>query len=277
MAKIVLDETLKGKELTEFLLANKKELIAQKKAMIKRTDPVSASPSLFFVKGDRIVKADAEAIASDATSFRVKVVANTALFMDSQLDVLIPDCWKVTIKQRKGMIPHLHDHIHEIGAEIGDVVDIYSQDISLSDLGINKSGKTQCLIFETDVKKSYNEVVFNKYKNKKINQHSIALQYIKMDFAINDEESEKEYNFWKKYYDQLINPEMADERGFFFVIQEIKLLENSAVLFGSNELTPTLSVGKIDSLELPGEPPVVPSPSLFDVSKAIKETTFIKL
>lgn len=277
MAKIVLDETLKGPELTKFLLENKKELIAQKKAMIKRTDPVSASPSLFFVKGDRIVKADAEAIESDATSFRVKVVANTALFMDSQLDVLIPDCWKVTIKQRKGMIPHLHDHIHEIGAEIGDVVDIYSQDISLSDLGINKSGKTQCLIFETDVKKSYNEVVFNKYKNKKINQHSIALQYIKMDFAINDEESEKEYNFWKKYYDQLINPEMADERGFFFVIQEIKLLENSAVLFGSNELTPTLSVGKIDSLQLPGETPVVESPSLFDVSKAIKETTFIKL
>lgn len=276
MAKIVLDETLKGKELTEFLLANKKELIAQKKAMIKRTDPVSASPSLFFVKGDKIVKADAEAIEPDATSIRVKVVANTALFMDSQLDVLIPDCWKVTIKQRKGMIPHLHDHIHEIGAEIGDVVDIYSQDISLSDLGINKSGKTQCLIFETDVKKSYNEVVFNKYKNKKINQHSIALQYIKMDFAINDEESEKEYNFWKKYFDQLINPEMAEEKGFFFVIQEIKLLENSAVLFGSNELTPTLSVGKIDSLELPGEPPVVLSPSLFDVSKAIKETTFLK-
>jgi hypothetical protein len=277
MAKIVLDESLKGKELTAFLIEHKKELISQKRAMIKRTDPVSASPSIFFVKGDKIVKADEEIISEDATSLRVKVVANTALFMDSQMDVLIPDCWKTTIKQRKGMIPHLHDHIHEIGAEIGDVVDIYSQDISLSDLGINKSGKTQCLIFETDVKKSYNEIVYNKYKNKKIKQHSIGLQYIKLDIAINDEESEKEYNFWKKYYDQLINPEMADERGFFFVIQEIKLLENSAVLFGSNELTPTLSVGKIDSLQLPGSEPVVESPSLFDVSKAIRETTFIKL
>jgi hypothetical protein len=277
MAKIVLDETLTGKELTAFLVEHKKELIAQKRAMIKRTDPVSASPSIFFVKGDKIVKADEEGISEDATSLRVKVVANTALYMDSQMDVLIPDCWKTTIKQRKGMIPHLHDHIHEIGAEIGDVVDIYSQDISLSDLGINKTGKTQCLIFETDVKKSYNEIVFNKYKNKKIKQHSIGLQYIKLDIAINDKDSEKEYNFWKKYYDQLINPEMADERGFFFVIQEIKLLENSAVLFGSNELTPTLSVGKIDSLQLPGSEPVVESPSLFDVSKAIRETTFIKL
>lgn len=276
MAKIVLDNTLKGKELTSFLIENKKELIAQKKAMLKRTEPVSANAAIFFIKGDKIVKADTGSIQDDATSIRVKVVANTALFMDSQYDVLIPDCWKTTIKQRKGMIPHLHDHIHEIGAEIGDVADIYSQDISLSDLGINRSGKTQCLIFETDVKKSYNEIVFNKYKNDKINQHSIGLQYIKLDIAINDEDSEKEFNFWKKYYDQLINPEMADEKGFFFVIQEIKLLENSCVLFGSNELTPTLSVGKIDSLQLPGLAPVVESPSQFDVSKAIKETTFLK-
>jgi hypothetical protein len=278
MPKIVIDENLKGKALSEFLLANKTDIIAQKKAMIKRTDPVSCHPSLFNIKGDKVIKAAIEDIALDATSVRVKVVANTALFMDSQLDVLIPDCWKTSIKQRKGMIPHLHDHIHEIGAEVGDVADIYSQDISLSDLGLNKSGKTQCLIFETDVKKSYNELVFNKYRNGKIKQHSIGLQYVKMDFAINDEESEKEYNFWKKYFDQLINPEAAEERGFFFVIQEIKLLENSCVLFGSNELTPTLSVGsKIDSLELPGVLPVVPSPSPFDVSKAIKETTFIKL
>lgn len=276
MAKIVIDDTLKGPELTKFLTENKKELVAQKKAMIKRTDPVGCSPSLMLTKGNKIVKAAPEDISNDTNSVRVKVVANTALFMDSQYDVLIPDCWKTTIKQRKGLIPHLHDHIHEIGAEVGDVEDIYSQDISLSDLGINKSGKTQCLIFETDIKKSYNEIVFNKYKSGKINQHSIGLQYIRMDLAINDEESEKEYDFWTKYYKQLINPEFAEERGFFWVIQEIKLLENSCVLFGSNELTPTLSVGKIDSLELPGLQPVVPSPSRFDVSKAIQETTFLK-
>jgi hypothetical protein len=278
MGKIIIDEAMKGKELTSFLMENKSLLIAQKKAIIKRTDPVECNPSLLLLKDSKVIKAAASDIPEDATSVRVKVVANTALYMDSQLDVLIPDCWKISIKQRKGMIPHLHDHIHEIGAEVGDVADIYSQDISLTDLGINKSGKTQCLIFETDIKKSYNEKVFDKYKAGRIKQHSIGLQYIKMDFAINDEDSEKEYNFWKKYFDQLINPEVAEERGFFFVIQEIKLLENSAVLFGSNELTPTLSVGKIDSLDLPGNAPVGSSPSqAFDVSKAIKETTFIKL
>jgi DNA-directed RNA polymerase subunit RPC12/RpoP len=35
---------------------------------------------------------------------------------------------------------------------------------------------------------------------------------------------------------------MADEYGFFWVVSEIKLLENSCVLFGANELTPTLEV-----------------------------------
>lgn len=269
MERIIINTELKGKSLTEFLLTNKDKLIAQKKSMIKRTDPVSANPSLYNLKGDKAIKTTIADIPNDASSVRVKVVANTALWMDSQYDVLIPDCWKNSIKQRKGMIPHLHDHVHEIGAEVGDVADIYSQDISLTDLGLNKNGTTQCLIFETDIRKSYNESVFNKYSAGKIKQHSIGLQYVKMSLAINDEDSEKEYDFWNKYIKQVINADTAKESGFFWVIEEIKLLENSAVLFGSNELTPTLDV-KIDTAINSGEE----QPPPFDLSKAIKETKF---
>ena len=46
--------------------------------------------------------------------------------------------------------------------------------MSLSELGINAIGSTQVLIFETDIKKLYNEQVFNLYKSGKINQHSIG-------------------------------------------------------------------------------------------------------
>lgn len=276
--KLIIDPKLSGKELTKFLVDNKEELITDKKSIIKRTDPVSCIPSLYDIQGDKVEKIfGAKKINEDADTVRVKVVANTALYMDSQWDVLIPDCWKNSIKTRKNMIPHLKDHIHETEAEVGDVVDIYSQDISLTDLGVNKRGKTQCLIFETDIRKSYNERVFAKYKSGKANQHSIGLQYVKMDVAINDEESEKEYDFWQKYIKQLINPEEAEERGFFWVIQEIKLLECSIVLFGANPLTPTLDV-KADTFIQPDEQQELSTeeePLPFDLMKAIQETKFI--
>jgi len=98
--------------------------------------------------------------------------------------------------------------------------------------------------------KDYNEKVFNQYKMGRVNQHSIGLQYLQLELAINDEESEKEFDFWNKYYDQIINKEEADKKGFFWVVQEIRLIENSAVLFGSNEATPTLD-NNIKSLESP--------------------------
>lgn len=242
MKKIIIDENLKGKQLFKFLIENKSQLIAQKKSMIKHTDPMAGTPSFFNVKGDKTIKTSIGEISPDATSVRVKVVANACNWCDSQMDVLIPDNWKKTIKDRKGMIPHLHDHKHEIGAEVGDVVNIYSQNISLTDLGLSKAGSTQCLIFETDIQKSYNPVVFAKYKAGKIKQHSIGLQYVKIALAINDEDNEKEFDFWNKHINDVINRDFVEERGFFFVISEIKLLENSAVLFGSNELTPTLDV-----------------------------------
>lgn len=243
MAKLIIPEGLKGKELFKFLMANKSTLIAQKKAMpIKYSEPFSSSPSLFHVKGDSIVKAALDEVPTDADTFRVKVVANAAYWCDSHYDVTIPDCWKKSIAERKGMLPHLHDHEHKIGAELGDVFAVYSQDIPLSELGINKAGTTQCLIWETDIKKAYNEMAFNKYKSKRIKQHSIALQYVRIGLGINDKEYAAEYDFYNKYIDKIINREYVDELGFFWGLEEIKVFENSAVLFGANELTPTLEI-----------------------------------
>jgi DNA-directed RNA polymerase len=39
---------------------------------------------------------------------------------------------------------------------------------------------------------------------------------------------------------QVINKDVAMKRGYFWVVYEIKLLEVSAVLWGANELTPTI-------------------------------------
>ncbi|WP_424493897.1 hypothetical protein [Salinimicrobium sp. GXAS 041] len=236
--RIGIPEFHEKKDLFNYLKSHKKELIAKKRSMPITADAVSFGFSR--VKTTDTANKSNEAVTEDVDVLRVKVVANTANYLDSHMDVLIPGCWSKTIQERKHLIPHLHDHVHRLDAKIGEVVDIYASSLSYSELGIDGSGTTESLIFVTDVMKEYNPKVFNQYKAGKVKQHSIGLQYMKIDLAINDEDNEKEMEFWNKYYPQIINKEMADERGFFWVIQEIKLLENSAVLFGSNEATPTL-------------------------------------
>jgi len=278
--KVIIPKNLKGPALTEFLLENKSALIAQKKAMpVKFCDAVSYVPDLIVDKNGKIIKASnsVKADVEDSGVIRVKVVANTSLWCDSQMDVLLLDSAKKSIRERKGLIPHLHDHIYSIEAELGIVKGIYYQDIPLSELGLTKPGNAQCLIFESDIYKSDNERIYNKYKAGRIKQHSIGLQYVKLELAINDEESEKEFDFWNKYINQVINPEVPMERGFFWVVPEYKLLENSAVLFGSNILTPTLSVGEESNKSKPpasthSDP--LETPDQFDFYKALEETQF---
>ena len=272
MDRINIPEELKGKELYKFLIDNKSALIAQKKSMLKYADTVihSATP----IKRESVKAAGTD--NPDVCS--VKVVANTAWYCDSQMDVLVPDNAKKSISERKGMIPHLHDHIHQISAQVGDVKNIYYQDMSLSELGLSKSGSTQVLIFETDIKKSYNEQVFNLYKSGKINQHSIGLQYVKLGLAINDEESVAEYELWQKYSPYVINQDTIIEKGYFWVVLEIKLLENSAVLFGSNPITPTLESKSDDTLEQPVQTTKQePKKEELDIQTIIKQFNLFKI
>lgn len=251
--KITIPSNLKGKELTTFLLANKSAIISQKKSMpIKHSDPfvseivVNAFPKKTSATKD--ANSDATEDPTNSDMIHCKVVANTFLWMDSDLDVLLPGCCKRTLFERKGKFVQLHDHIYKIDAKIGEVTDVYTQSFNLTELGISKTGSTECLIFEFDCYKSYNEQIFNQYKAQKINQHSIGLQYVSIDIAINDPDSPKEMDFWNKYINLIINKDVAIERGFFFVVSEIKLLENSCVLFGANEITPTLEAGKSQSV-----------------------------
>lgn len=267
--RVLIPEFETKSALVSYLKENKSKIIEQKKAM-----PIFSEASNFnvsAVKSKTAIKSN-EPINEDVDVIRVKVVANTANWLDSHMDVLLPDCWTKSINERKNIIPHLHDHIHKIDAKIGEVVDIYSSQLSYSEIGIDGNGSTQALVFITDVMKSYNEKVFNQYKSGKVNQHSIGLQYIKIDLAINDEDSEKELEFWNKHINQIINPEAAIERGYFWVVQEIKLLENSAVLFGSNEMTPTLenNVKNIEPLQDTQQTEPLKD-TQFSVMNAIKE------
>lgn len=234
---------LKGEELLNYLVKNKAELINQKKSMPIFSEACLTSPSIISgtTQGKMtVVKSIHE--DEEVDKMEVRVVANTANWIDSHMDMLIPNSAKRSIDNRKGLIPHIHDHIHKITARVGEVKDILLSDLSFAELGIDGfgSGSAQSIVFITELIKSMNPVVFNQYKLGQINQHSIGLHYIDLALAVNSEDFKTELATWNEFFPQVINKEIAEQKGFFWVVKEIRLLENSAVLFGSNEITPTL-------------------------------------
>lgn len=216
-------------------LVNKKdELIALKKAEIKT------------VKGglNTIVNTKTSAVKGvfkdGDNDLERTIVGNTYMWMDSHDDVHAKGVFTKTIKERKNNIFHLHDHEFKITSKVGEPMDIYEKEINWRELGVNKDGTTQALFMETKILKEYNNQIYNEYKSNRINQHSVGMQYVKIDLAVNDEEFEEEYKVWQDNIDSIGNKELAEEKGYFWLVREAKLIEISAVLLGSNSLTPTL-------------------------------------
>ena len=205
--RIILPEFATKKEMFSYLLKNKKSLINQKKSLPITSDPFTHDAQIKTSKdGEYSIATKANnPVIEDVDQLRVRVVANTSNWIDSHMDMILPDAAKKSIAERKGIIPHLHDHIHQIEAEIGKVVDITLPVLSFAELGIKGTGQTQVIQFLTDVLRSDNEKVFEKYKQGRILQHSIGLQYIQLELAINDEDSEKEFDFWNKHFPNVIN------------------------------------------------------------------------
>jgi hypothetical protein len=251
---MIIPKELKGQALIDFVSLNKKELIDAKKSMhIKYSDVFKCAPSLINVKGSAATKAEAATQPSAPGELNVKVVCNTFNWVDSDMDMLVSGCCNKTLKERKDKVAHLVDHCPKVMSRIGKPSDIYVEQKLLKDIGINKDGSTECLIMESTILQELNASVFTQYKLGLIDQHSIGFQYVSIEMAVNnpvllqDENTRRDYENWVKYAPLVINQE-ALVNGFFWVIKEIKLYENSAVLWGANEITPTLSMdGKNES------------------------------
>ncbi|TSA57818.1 hypothetical protein D4R42_00830 [bacterium] len=235
------------KEFYKFLIDNKDTLITQKKAEMKRADcPVIVKTVLVVdpQKADA-VKADNGTIADIANIDALKVIAviNTTNFMDSHMDVHIPGIWNKTIKDNK-MVMHLQEHDMEFEKIIadGDQLKAYTKTYKWSELGYGYEGTTEALIFDSEILKDRNRYMFGQYAKGWVRNHSVGMYYVKFDLALNDEDQPNEYEAWKKYYPQIANKEVADEKGYFWYVLEAKLIEGSAVPLGSNIATPTQSV-----------------------------------
>lgn len=147
----------------------------------------------------------------DSASRRVKVVISRMGNLDHDNDIIELGAFDKTIKERgpKGsnMIWHLTDHYASLKNAVGKFSELYTEGNDL--IGVTYIPST-----------TWGNDVLELYKSGTINQHSIGFRTIKRE------------------------PVNAGEVNEYNSIKEILLYEGSAVLWGANPMTPTLSVGK---------------------------------
>lgn len=244
-------------ELFQHLVTHKEELIAGKKAAIKFTDCVNILEIMepVITKGKYQYENDEEKGVLKRT-----IVANTYNWLDSHSDVHLNDVFANSIKQKGTKIFHLNSHKIEDGfaAKVGKPYSVEEKEISWRELGQGKTGMTQALFIGSEIRKSYNEVVYNAYLNDEVDQHSVGMQYVNLALAINDKENyPREHEEWEKHIAKIGNRSKAEDMGYFWAVYEAKLIEVSAVLLGSNELTPTLGnkIQPSETLDFKVSPP----------------------
>ena len=230
------------KEEIDYLVKHNKEIIEFKKAVVKHTTPTTTDK-----ESSSTFKALSTSKEHDTDNvIKRTVIGNTYNWLDSHGDVHLDGTFGKSISERQNKIWHLHDHEQKITAKVGIPSKIYEENVSWSDLGIKKAGTTTALMMDSDIRKDYNNLIFQEYKDGNIDQHSVGMYYVKIDFAVNDKDHKAEFKTWNDNIEKIGNREKAEELGYFYAVKEAKLVEISAVLQGSNELTPTIEAKDIE-------------------------------
>lgn len=242
-------------EAMKELVTNKKTLIAQKKAAIKEADsiPYVGTPAI----EKSAVKAEGETPSlTDATTIKITAVSNACNYYDSHGDVSIYGSWNRTAKNQKSGL-HLQEHQNKFDKLISDEVSFTVEMKTWKELGFDYEGSTECLVMHSTAEKETNPFMFDKYVKGKVKNHSSGLMYINMVLAMNNSAdwAKEEKEAWDKYYPGIVNKDDVDQRGYFWAVLEQKILENSAVLRGSNPATPTINVEPADSTSAKNENP----------------------
>jgi hypothetical protein len=263
-------------ELSDFIenemSGDKSRFMKLRKSSIKHADAVSFNYSA--PNRDEAVKELGASEDVNPTELRVKVVINTTNILDSHGDVHIPGLWNKSLKENKSLL-HLQEHKQAFDMLISDEVTASAKMFTWKSLGYNYEGSTQALLFESVIKAEDNPYMFDKYRKGKVKNHSVGMYYVKELFAYNstDKYWAEEKEVYDTYIDQIVNKELAEEKGFFFVVKEAKAIEGSAVLIGSNRATPTISVVENkeavkDTSEII-EPPIGTQKSYLDIAQTI--------
>lgn len=241
------------KELFGWLKANKALLIAQKKYQVKHADPIR------YIMPAESITTKAVAGTSDPSIIEASLVINTTNILDSHGDVHIPGIWNKSLRESKGLYL-LQEHKMSFEKIVTDNVKPSVKLMNWTDIGQSYSGATQALMFDVTIDKNRNPFMFDQYAKGYVKNHSVGMQYVKLDLALNSDSKydAEEKAVWDKYIGQIVNQQDAIDQGYFWAVTEAKVIEGSAVPIGSNTATPTFSINvKEPSQDTPrntGEP-----------------------
>lgn len=245
-------------ELFKYLIANERTVVAQKKAINKEADATVYLTEIERGKSEA-TKSDSNDM-SDVAKLKAKLVINTTGLYDSHGDVHIKGIWKKSVSEVKNLLL-LQEHKMTFDHIISDNVTPSVKTMSWKSLGFDYEGSTQALVFDAEIDKERNEYMYKQYEKGYVKEHSVGMRYVKIEMAINSEESwASQYKeVWDKYYDEIVNKADVDANGYFWAVTEAKIVEGSAVVKGSNFATPTISVEAVKDTptEQPTEPTVV--------------------
>lgn len=281
--KKFIPNNLTGKDLFDYLVKNEALIFHAKKSVTKEADGFFTSPLFVDDKGNIVTKAEPmEDMQPEGDRLRVVPVINTTNWYDSHGDVHIPGLWKKSLSDNKrNGFYLLNTHGRRFEDVIADQCAGMTKNMSWRELGLEISGNTEALIFNGIIEKDRNEYMYEQYLKKRVKKHSVGMQYVKMVTCIDDDDYPVQKENWDKYIEMVANREEAEESGYFWAVLEAKIMEGSAVLFGSNTVTPTLEtslLGKTSSEEDTNDQPPTGTegqPSPFDLSRAIKEAKII--
>ena len=223
-------------DLTRFIKKNFEDI--QKAKLIEYKNNANKAVDINTLEANFTPKI--EDITSDI--IEVKALINSTNIIDSHLDLHTFKAWNKSVKDNKStyvLQEHKNAFTHVIsrkGLNTNEVMNF--KDFGLNDMDFTANLST------FQIKREDNPFMFDQYALGKVTNHSVGMMYVrgKLELAYYDEESEKNMEFFEKYKAQAINPEAADENGYFWVVSEAVKREGSAVVFGSNPITPTLEV-----------------------------------
>jgi len=218
------------------LKKNEEKLISLKKSAIYKS---FEKGQISFLNADKLNNGESK-ISFEAKENFIYPIISTTKYMDSHGDVHIKDLWKRSLDHSSKKL-HLQEHERAFDKVISDDADAYVKMVSWKSLGAEFEGNTQALIFESTVKASRNPEMFKQYKNGWVKNHSVGMRYIDLKICMNSDDrwSEEYKKNWDEYYPMVANKDAADEAGFFWAVTEAAIVEGSAVVAGSNWVTPT--------------------------------------
>lgn len=233
-------------DLFNWLRENKNLLLHSKKSAIKYADAVTYTEPLGAIVKDAAEKTAGIVETFDTGNIVVRSVINTTNLLDSHGDVHIPGLWKKSLSEAK-MFYLLQEHKMQFDKVITDEVKAFTKSVTWKSLGWDYEGSTQALMFDSTIG-DRNEYMKDQYTKGYVKNHSVGMRYVDMFLCVNSEDKwwKEEKENYDKYIQQVANKEA--DNGWFWAVTTAKVIEGSAVLIGSNQATPTISITGADKI-----------------------------